>query len=59
MISNQLLAQKDTSTLDPVILTANKFEQKQSQTGKVVTVISKEQLEKSAGRTVAQIDPLP
>ncbi|HLG40126.1 MAG TPA: TonB-dependent receptor [Chitinophagaceae bacterium] len=54
-ISSQLLAQKDTTTLDPVILTANKFEQKQSQTGKVVTIISKEQLERSAGKTVAQI----
>jgi vitamin B12 transporter len=55
IVSSQLQAQEDTTTLDPVILTANKFEQKQSQTGKVVTVISKEQLEKSAGKTVAQV----
>lgn len=55
MISSLLQAQQDTTTLDPVILTANKFEQKQSQTGKMVTVISKEQLEKSAGKTVAQV----
>ncbi|MEI9809759.1 MAG: hypothetical protein WDO16_18885 [Bacteroidota bacterium] len=61
IISSQLQAQRipvvreDTATLDQVILTANKFEQKQSQTGKVVIVISKEQLEKSAGKTVAQV----
>jgi vitamin B12 transporter len=54
IISSQLEAQ-DTTTLDQVILTANKFEQKQSQTGKVVTVITKEQLEKNSGKTVAQV----
>jgi vitamin B12 transporter len=41
--------------LDEVIVTANKFPQKQSSTGKVVTVITKEQIEKSTGRTVAQL----
>lgn len=55
IIGSQLQAQKDTTSLDEVILTANKFEQKQSQTGKVVTVIGKEQLEKSAGKTLAQV----
>jgi vitamin B12 transporter len=45
-----------TSVLfDPVIVTANKTEQKQSTTGKIITIISKEQLEKSAGKTVMQI----
>ena len=45
-----------TSVLfDPVIVTANKTEQKQSTTGKIITIISKEQLKKSAGKTVAQI----
>ncbi len=53
--SIRLTAQQDTTLLDEVILTANKFEQKQSQTGKVVTVIIKEQLEKSAGKSVAQV----
>lgn len=53
--SSQLQAQQDTAILDQVVLTANKFEQKQSQTGKVVTVIGKEQLEKSSGKTVAQV----
>jgi len=52
------LAQKDTLhglALDPVIVTANKTEQKQSTTGKVISVISKQQIEKSAGKTIAQL----
>ena len=61
--SSQLHAQlvpahrEDTTAkvLDEVILTANKFEQKQSHTGKVVTVITNEQIEKSHGKTVAQV----
>lgn len=57
IFSSQLWAQQDTTSkvLDEAIVTANKIEQKQSQTGKVVTVISKEQLEKSSGKTVAQL----
>ena len=49
---------KDTLSgkiLDPVVVTANKVEQKQSQTGKVITVISKEQIEHSPSKTVAQL----
>lgn len=41
--------------LDEVIVTANKIAQKQSSTGKVVAVISREQIEKSTGRTVGQL----
>jgi vitamin B12 transporter len=39
-------AQLDSSSksLDPVIITANKVLQKQSSTGKVVTLITKEQI---------------
>lgn len=58
MISSQLQAQQQDTTgkvLDEAVITANKFEQKQSQTGKVITVITKEQLEKSNGKTVAQV----
>lgn len=55
IISSQLLAQQDTTVLDEAVVTANKFEQKQSQTGKLITVINKEQLEKSNGKTVAQL----
>jgi vitamin B12 transporter len=53
-----LLAQKDTLhayALDPVIVTANKTEQKQSSTGKVMTVISHEQIERSVGKDLAQL----
>lgn len=55
LFSSSLLAQDSVKTLDPVVTTANKFEQKQSTTGKVITVITKEQIEKSAGKTVAQV----
>lgn len=57
IISSQLQAQEDSlaRTLDEVVITANKFEQKQSTTGKVVTVITAEQLQKSAGKTLAQV----
>jgi vitamin B12 transporter len=51
-------SQQDTlqgKSLDPVIVTANKIEQKQSTTGKVITIIDKEQIEKSSGKTVAQL----
>lgn len=57
IIGSQLQAQ-DTSgskQLDEVIITANRMEQKQSQTGKVVTVIGKDILDKSEGKSVAQI----
>jgi vitamin B12 transporter len=49
--------QKDSTlnVLDDVIVTATKQPQKQSTTGKVVTVITKAQIEKSGGRTVAQL----
>jgi len=57
LTSSQLLAQTDTAskTLNEVVVTANKFAQKQFNTGKVVTVIDRAQIEKSAGRTLTQI----
>ena len=56
LFSSQLYAQNDsTKILDEVVLTATKTPVKQSQTGKVVTVIGKEQIEKSSGKTVAQL----
>lgn len=56
-ISSYTFAQTDTSVknLDEVIVTANRVEQKQSQTGKVVTVIGKEILQRSQGRTLSQV----
>ena len=56
-LCSHVSAQQDSAykTLDQVIITANKFPQKQSATGKVITVISKEQIEKSSGRTLGQL----
>lgn len=50
-------AQQDTSVknLDEVVVTANRLPQKQSQTGKVITVIGRDVLDKSSGKTVAQV----
>ena len=52
-----LQAQTDTTAkvLDEVVITANKFEQKQSTTGKVISVINKEALERSQGKTLGQV----
>ena len=58
LIFSSAFAQKDTvqtKVLDEVVVTANKTEQKQSTTGKVITVITKAQIEKSTGKTVAQL----
>ena len=49
------ISEDSSKVLNEVVVTATKFPVKQSQTGKVVTVISKEQIEKSSGKTVAQI----
>lgn len=53
-----LYAQQDSSSLkemDPVVITANKFPQKQSSTGKVLTVITQDQIQKNAGRNIGEI----
>jgi len=42
-------------SLDEVIVTANKVEQKQNTTGKVITVINAAALQANAGRSIAQI----
>ncbi|HAN37811.1 MAG TPA: hypothetical protein DCQ29_02830 [Chitinophagaceae bacterium] len=58
MVATHLLAQqKDTATqiLEPLIVTANRYEQKQSTTGKVITVIDKATLEKNAGKNLGQL----
>ena len=50
-------AQADTTAqaLNEVVVTANKFPQKQSTTGKVVSVINQLQLQRSAGKDLAQV----
>ena len=57
IFSSHAQAQKDTAgkTLDEVVITANKFPQKQSETGKVVTIINHEQLQKSFGKTLSEV----
>ena len=58
IISTAAQAQQDTTAakqLDEVVVTATRFAVKQSQTGKVINVITKEQIEKSSGKTVAQL----
>ena len=57
IFSSHLHAQKDTTskTLDEVIVTANKFPQKQSETGKVVDIITQEQLQKSFGKSLSEV----
>ena len=56
IISHQLIAQ-DTARLqlDEVVVTANKYEQKQSTTGKVLNIISRQQLERSGGKTLSEV----
>ncbi len=56
LISSQLYAQKDsTKNLDEVVVTATKFPIKQSLTGKVVTVIDQQQLQRSSGKSLTEM----
>lgn len=49
-------AQTDSSTLlNEVVVTANRFPQKQKQSGKVMTVITRSELEKNTGRNIGEI----
>ncbi len=53
--SSTSFAQDSAKTLNEVIVTATKAPLKQSQTGKVVTVITPQQLQKSFGKTIGEI----
>ena len=59
--STNLIAQKKqvrkdkVETLDEVVVTATKFALKKENTGKVITKITQEQLEQSAGKSVIEI----
>jgi vitamin B12 transporter len=55
LISIVAQAQDSTKTLNEVIVSANKFPSKTSLTGKVVTVITREQLQTSGGKDLAQV----
>ncbi|MEI2738928.1 MAG: TonB-dependent receptor plug domain-containing protein [Chitinophagaceae bacterium] len=43
------------TSLDEVVLTANKYPKKQSETGKVITVINRQQLDRSSGKTLGEL----
>ena len=54
--SSRVHAQTDSSKiLQTVVITANKIEQKQIETGKVLTVISQQELQRSAGKSIGEI----
>ena len=58
LLSINAISQKDTlreKILDPVIITASKIEQKQSSTSKAIIIITKQQIEKSVGKTISQL----
>jgi vitamin B12 transporter len=46
---------QDGKQLDEVVIMATKNEQKQSQTGKVVNIITREQLDRSAGKSLPEL----
>ena len=53
---NQSNAQQDSiRTLGEVVVTATKFPKSQAETGKVLTVIDETQLQRSAGKDIAQL----
>jgi len=55
-LSQNIFAQKDSSNqLNEVVVTATKYPKKSSETGKVVTVITREQLDRSSGKDLAQL----
>jgi vitamin B12 transporter len=56
-ITSFVVAQDSTiaKSLDPVVITATKYPVKLSQTGKVLTVITPEQIERSEGKSLTQI----
>ncbi len=56
-VSAQNILPTDSSLrmLDEVIVTPNKFEQKQNETGKVVNIIPRELIEKSYGKSIAEL----
>jgi len=55
--SSQLFAQEDSTskTMNEVVITASKFPQKLSSTGKHLTIITKEQILQSGGKDLSQV----
>ncbi|MFM7672135.1 MAG: TonB-dependent receptor plug domain-containing protein [Bacteroidota bacterium] len=56
LISSLLLfSQTDTTTLEAAVVTATKFERKQSETGKVLSVIDRNTIERNGGKTLSEL----
>lgn len=58
VIATSASAQSDTlyaKSADKVVVTANKYAQKQSNTGKVITVIDRKQIEDNLGKSLSQL----
>jgi vitamin B12 transporter len=55
ILSSRLSAQDTTSTNHDVMISSTKTPLKQSQTGKVITIISQDVLQKSAGLTISEL----
>lgn len=55
LVAGTAAAQEKALTLDQVVITATKFDKKSSETGKVVRVITREDLDKLRGRNLAEI----
>lgn len=57
MSGSLLQAQNDSTirTLDEVVMTSSKYPQKQSETGKVMTVINRQEIEKNTGRSLGEL----
>ncbi|HEX3386670.1 MAG TPA: TonB-dependent receptor plug domain-containing protein, partial [Mucilaginibacter sp.] len=55
LFSTAAHAQDTTRVLKDVVVTATKIDQKQSQTGKTITIITREELERSSGKTVSEL----
>ena len=56
IFSSQLFAQTDsTNVLDEVVISASKYPKKQSQTGKVITVINQQVIQQMGGRSISEV----
>ncbi|HEX6333896.1 MAG TPA: TonB-dependent receptor [Flavisolibacter sp.] len=55
IISSHIQAQQDTTQLEQVTVTAGKFSTKTTETGKLVTIITRDQIEKAGSRDLAQV----
>jgi vitamin B12 transporter len=54
-IASYTQSDSSNATLQEIVVTANRFEQKQSQTGKVMTVITRADLDKARGKNIGEI----